>query len=928
MNKDNDKKNNYFIEGATENDLIGFQSYVDSLKNAIKSGSKFIGIISDFGTGKSSLIKMLEKQLVREYKIITVNLWNCENNDYDNINVHQIFLHQLIDELNIFPKNYYKNRINKNYRIFDINFKEKNKVYFIFLIICYFMIVFDKLEMINIFICNFPKILFYFLLSLLTILCILFYKPILSFSKDDTTRKIDENDTKDLYSIILHKYFQKRILKKNNPKPLIISLEEIDRYDNHNDVIKYIKEFYKFYKITKYDVIFVTSIKPASKMLKNAHKRDEVKQIKDTYEKVFDFILNLNRINILDYGEILINIINENTIKKPKEIEFPNVKNIGKWRYIYQGDRITIRDIKHRYNFALSLFESVKESGITDVDFYKCIFISYLEDDYNELYEFLIDHPVTFNEILVYFSSNKNLDSYKNKEIDNFVINDNEIKILVDAISQKLISVDYTYYFFKYPINKKSYNMHELNLYNSIVFDESSEMLKNSLSQIEEKTIIEILDKRKNITIYPNVVFDYPELLKIAYNHSSKTIYNTLYTIYDLISNFSKLKEIYYKLYKLNRRLYLEIFENYFKMKKDKILELNIDERNKLRLDLVNLFKTDSVLFDFIFQNDNTLITQEEMKIINNFGIIIKLSNYFKIDDIYVTNIIKYINYSTKTNVISFIKEMSKVHNITKEIYQKIFYSIDFKKYLLLDNQVKDIYKFSKEKLELNNKDNYLKFILKVNKYNDYLDNILIGLLDSSNKDDVIRYIKICTENNYATEQSVDFINNYDKYLKLPNILLNKMYETKHYSYYVVSKLMIEGKYYIEHDKFEILKNVYINKFVKLPNWTYSVDDEMKEYLFTNVNFYELPIDRLNIFASHIQSRDLIQAVINTNDHNFIKKYLRQIKSIDKKEEKEIFYILGKYYKEYDIDYRIRKEIVKLTNSKSLKGLLDGRKNK
>lgn len=922
MNNDT-KENYYFIEGATENDLIGFNSYVNSLKNVIKSGSKFIGIISDFGTGKSSLIKMLEKDFEKEYKFITVNLWNCENNEKDNINIHQIFLNQLINELKILPKSYYKNRINKNYRIFDINFKEKNIFYIIFLLVCYMMLFFNELELIDIFQFTYQKILIYFLVSILTILCLIFYKPILSFSKDDTSRKIDENDTKDLYLLILRKYFEEK-----KSKPLIISLEEIDRYDNHDDVIKYIKEFYKFYKITDYDVVFLTSIKPSSKMIAEPNNRKETKQIKNTYEKVFDYILNLNRINIQDYKEIILNIINEKNIKKPDGIDFPDEKNIEKWRYIYQGNGITIRDIKHRYNFALSLYESVRESGIQDVDFYKCIFISYLEDDYNELYEFLIDNPKIFNEIIVHFSSNKNLDDYKEKKIGDFIIIEDELTILVEALSQKLISVDYTYYFFKYPINKKSYNMYELVLYNSIIFDENSDMLKTSLEKIEEKNIKEILDKRKNITIYPSVVFDNPDLLKIAYSHSQKTLYNTLITKFDLISNFSKFKEIVYKIYRLNKHLYLNIFEYYFNLKKDKILSLNNDEKNKLRLDLVNLFKNDSIIFDYMFLGDNELITLEEIKIINNFEIIIKLTNYFKIDEIYVNNIIRYVNNSTKTKIIEFIKEISKVENIKTEMYKKIFNSIDFNKYLLLDNQIKIIYKCSYEKMELFNKESFLKFIYKINKFNDYINELFIGLLDPSSLDDVKNYIKICTDFNYASSKSINFIKSYSNYLALPNHLLQKMYDEKQYSYYVVSKLLSDKNYYIEHDKFDNLKQIYIDKFINLKIWQYNVDEEMMNYLFDNVDFQNLTSDRLIVFVNHTQNKNIISAVIETNEYDFIKKYLKRIRTIEKKEEKEIFSILGKYYRNFGLDYKIRKELMKLTKNKELQSLLDGRKNK
>ena len=47
---------------------------------------------------------------------------------------------------------------------------------------------------------------------------------------------------------------------------------------------------------------------------------------------------------------------------------------------------------------------------------------------------------------------------------------------------------------------------------------------------------------------------------------------------------------------------------------------------------------------------------------------------------------------------------------------------------------------------------------------------------------------------------------------------------------------------------------------------------------------------------------------------------------INKKEEKEIFEIISNYYKEYGLDYRIRKKLMNLTSNSSIKKLLDGRK--
>lgn len=117
------EKNYYFIEGVSQKDIIGFDSYILALKNAIKNNSKFIGLLSDFGKGKSPLIKMLSDDKSMNSDVITINLWNCENNsidDNDKIDIHSLFLHQLINELDIKSKEYYKIKINKNYGLFDL----------------------------------------------------------------------------------------------------------------------------------------------------------------------------------------------------------------------------------------------------------------------------------------------------------------------------------------------------------------------------------------------------------------------------------------------------------------------------------------------------------------------------------------------------------------------------------------------------------------------------------------------------------------------------------------------------------------------------------------------------------------------------------------------------------------------------------------
>lgn len=172
----------------------------------------------------------------------------------------------------------------------------------------------------------------------MTILCVLLYKPILSFNKDKSDNCIDENDTKDLYVDIINEYFSTR---KNKNKRLIICLEELDRFSDYQVVIKHIKEFYKFYKLNPNHVTFIIAIKSANSLAENVseEKIKVTNVIKNTYEKVFDYILNMNSVNIQDYDSILLELIDEKKDDLPDGIKVPNINKIGAWRYLYLGKK-------------------------------------------------------------------------------------------------------------------------------------------------------------------------------------------------------------------------------------------------------------------------------------------------------------------------------------------------------------------------------------------------------------------------------------------------------------------------------------------------------------------------------------------------------------------------------------------------------------
>lgn len=56
-------------------------------------------------------------------------------------------------------------------------------------------------------------------------------------------------------------------------------------------------------------------------------------------------------------------------------------------------------------------------------------------------------------------------------------LNEKEKEILLEGIRTKYIDVDYIYYFFKFPKNKKAYNIYELDLYNAKFFNNLNSQL-------------------------------------------------------------------------------------------------------------------------------------------------------------------------------------------------------------------------------------------------------------------------------------------------------------------------------------------------------------------------------------------------------------------------------------------------------------------
>lgn len=920
----NDSNNYYFIEGSTDDDLIGFESYINDLDSAISSGAKFIGLISDFGTGKSSLLKMLDRKNDSNRNIITINLWDVINdsneNDNNKLEIHNIFLHQLIEKLKIKPSEYYKKRINKNYSPFDIKLNSTNFVYIFFLFCFYLCGVFDTINFYD-FYANSLEFYIYSFIIVLTFLCIIIYKPMVSFKREDTSRSIDENDTKDLYMDILKAY---RRSKTNKNKLLVICLEELDRYNNPDTILDYLKEFYKFYKLVDDKVVFIISINSASCLINNDVKKD-IEKIKGVYEKIFDFILNLSPINIEDYDSVIMELLNTKKNSIPDGIKVPRENNLKNWKYLYKGKNITIRDIKHKYNFSISLYLSAKSSGIDKVDFNKCLFLSYLEDEYNELYNKIVKTNNLMNKILVQYAKEKNINDIA--ELND--ISEEAKSALIEGLRSKFITVDYNYYLYKFPRTKKSFNSYERILYNSIFFDEDSSQLLTSIDKLEVAQIGNIINMRTNELFVPSIAFKYSKLSKVAYEKQHAAFMNTLDKNYDLINNFSKFSSVVGSLKKLPEKIYKSILSDYFSLKYEQLKNLNDNELLEIRKKTCALLGKEAIIMKDFFMNDYELISSEEIKSINDASVVFELTNFDKITDSYIEDYKFIIKNSSKTFIMKLLSIYSQNDHITFSQYNSVFYSINFQNYNLTHGEYKRLLNYSKDKLELNNLTNFSKYLDHINYYSEYYDNYLLSIINKEDDNDNKCYSKILNKYNVIYQKSINYFISLNFYYSFNEDIRKEFYSTKNYKYYVVSTKIDNNYYEIEDDKYDILKQEYINHFRLKEDWKYPVGPKMKKMLYDNLDFSKLSSSQLVVFNDLVQTKELISSILKTSDDSFINNYLSRISNMRKRDELEIYTLIGEYNRNVSaLENKTKKNLLKITNSLDCKKLLDRRRKK
>ena len=137
--------------GDKESDVIGFDTYVNKLDDAIETGAQMIAVTSPFGSGKTSVIELLKKKREKRKreKFLNIQMWSQLNDDSsDSIKdqeLHRNFLYQIGSAINPRKGTYINRRLSNNYGLLKLHV---NKVsywfYLIISIICTFVGLFCR----------------------------------------------------------------------------------------------------------------------------------------------------------------------------------------------------------------------------------------------------------------------------------------------------------------------------------------------------------------------------------------------------------------------------------------------------------------------------------------------------------------------------------------------------------------------------------------------------------------------------------------------------------------------------------------------------------------------------------------------------------------------------------------------------------------
>ena len=562
------------ISDATE-DEIGMNVYVDYLESAIEKGADMIAVVSGFGTGKSSLIELLKEKYHGwsiwqnhrcERVYCQINLWSQLENSKENcIELHRAFLYQVIGSVYPYKGSYFSRRTGRNYGMFKISAENPfwNAIINIAVVVLALVAVVhyfsEEIISSGIFsdkVLNAGILIGYLFCAIVVFLLLVRTEILFSSGGTQGERQIEENELIDLYKehILRPKDWIRRIEAFwGTRKHIVVVIEDLDRTQGGDKVYEFLKEIRKYYvpsdQVEKYflnHVTFIVSIMPEDKL----REQCEQEKLDDNYvyDKLFDYTVNLNRINIDNFDAVLEALILEKRTEFEQiGIEIHDTDNVHKipgMQWIIYEKNLSLRQVKERLNDSIVVYESIREKfGADSPEFAKCAAVAYLRSAFSQNFYGILDKQL--EEMLTYYAKEfPDSSTFVNKYWNCEDVKEKEFyETIYRMMDSHLIDENYRTYFFNYPKSSHLYNIQQNRVRNLIVYNENiSEDLKRDVVEVADDRIDVIISAMKKATELvgqlPQCIIYSPELWGIANQHFNQYLLN-------LISkNFSNIKEV------------------------------------------------------------------------------------------------------------------------------------------------------------------------------------------------------------------------------------------------------------------------------------------------------------------------------------------------------------------------------------------------
>lgn len=877
-----------------ENDIIGLSVCAEKLSDAIDAGAQMIAVTSPFGSGKTSIIDLLREKRIdrkKEY-ILKIPMWsqlhqlNSQTNE-----LHKNFLYQISSLISHRRGTYISRRLSNNYGLLALHANNFRTWFFTVIVIflgCiawsinyfsdyiedWFPILKDNSKNLSLGLTVLAVFIGIFILTKAEI--------IFSSQKSEKERIVEEDEIIDLYRSEILKYgtsfgnFVRKITKNLKHRPLrknryIIVVEDLDRTNDGKSVIEFLTELRKYYLPVNYsknkkahfknEVVFIVNIKSESVLISEINEKaarkvtkeqisdylDENEEYRETvddnnfyndyskehlFAKIFDYVLDLQTINIVDYDTIL-----EGLLKEKKDyfiklgIEVPDkFIDLPGMLWMVRGKTLDIREIKNRLNKAFLIFETLLDRFPEEkkqISFEKCAIVAYLTSAFE--HEFYLTDDIAF-QTLIEMDIKGDLD--EESCIEKLHTPNNEYaKAILELIQSKWIDSTYRMYFYNYPKDSKIYSFSEMIVQNAILYGDDSDELNTAVNNVincNSTIILDSFEKMKRLKLrLPPVVYAHENLYTQVLKHVENEVILWINTFDKSPSaiekNISEILRILEfdrsrKYYKIDQAIkFCNAWEKVFS--EDGLL--------KLRVSLCEKFPDEINWYKPLFFGVHNLIRTTEMKFLSITDCI-NLMN-IQNDDFGLNEVNYIIDSFCKTEYVSSsdIDEM-----------KKFLFDVKSKINLLDLSKV------------------YLTFMKKINEFIPEFETTVIELLKMKDdgKDD--EDISISNEEQESVfEEYQELINQVKSEQLSLNTLdnISSIYKYDGYQRYNddVAKVMYDNQYYIDYLLIKLLKgstidlsDVHIIEAIKENSeWLYS-----KREIFFTLRTYIIKEAKGNIY--------------------------------------------------------------------------------